>query len=418
MKRNGFAATIVAALVVCGLTACGSSSGGSAVNAGNTPPGKPIVIGSVCSCSGPQSASLANSKSVLEAWAAYINNRGGINGHPVQITVLDDGGDAAKSLQLVKQLVEQDKVQAIVGEQSLVDVSWAKYVAQKGVPVIGAASYNTTFMTAPDFYTTGSQTPILVFGLVQQAKLAGKTKLGVMPCAEAPACAQVPGLVAAMGRLVGGVQLVYTGKVTVTQPSYTANCLAAKQAGVDGLIVVENAATVARVAAQCAQQGFKPLELNISATTGKSWAGDPNMNGTIAIEPQPPLVDESAPGTIAFHTALAKFAPSVPGSAEYNESNLWTFSAGEAFALAAERANLSPTSTPADVTRGLDTFHSQTLSGLTPPLTFGKPGPSPLVPCYFTTVVKGSAFTAPDAARPICLQADMVKALGTALSAG
>lgn len=426
MHRHLLIAAVVAIAASCGLAACGSSStsdpsgatSGSAPTATHTLTGTPFRLGSICSCSGPQASSLANSKVVLDAWASYTNANGGINGHPVQMTVLDDGGNATASQSLATQLVEQDKVQAIVGEQSLDDVVWAKYVAQQGVPVIGAASYNTPFLTSPDFYTTGAQTPSLVYGLVQQAKAAGKTKLGIMPCAEAPACEQFPPLVAAMGKLIGGVQLVYNAKITVAQPSYTANCLAAQSAGAQALIVVENAATVSRVADQCAQQGYKPLELNISATTGTSWASDPNMDGTIAIEPQPPLADDSVPGVRAFHSVLAKYAPGVSSSAEYNESNLWTFSAGQAFALAAEHAHLSPSSPPAAVAHALDTWKSETVGGLTPPLTYRASGvSSPLIPCYFVTVVKNGAFTAPNGAKPYCLSTAQVTALGVILKA-
>lgn len=431
MKRKVYAAVIAAVVATAAATGCGGSStssgGGSGTAAssagtpaaaapgGKVPAGPAILVGSVCSCSGPQANSLANSRKVLEAWAAWKNDQGGINGHPVKIEVLDDGGDAAKATQLVKRLVEQDKVQAIVGQQSLVDVAWAPYAAAKGIPVIGASSYNTTFMTAPDFYTTGAQTPSLVFGLVQEAKRAGATKLAVMPCAEAPACAQVPGLVQAFTKIVGGIEMVYSAKVTVSQPSYTANCLAAKGKGADAMIVVENAATVMRVADQCAQQGYRPRQLNFSATVGPAWAKDANMDKTITTQPQPVLADRSIPATQSFHAVLAKYAPDVEKSAEYNESNLWTFSAGEAFALAAKRAKLTPASTGADVTRGLLTFKAETVGGLTPPLTFAAKGPSPLVPCYFVSEIKSGAFTAAAGAKPVCLQSAQVKALGSVL---
>ena len=59
-----------------------------------------------------------------------------------------------------------------------------------------------------------------------------------------------------------------------------------KAAGVDGLAIIENAATVLRAAQQCNQQGFSPRELNVSATTGLAWQNQPAMKGTITTQPK------------------------------------------------------------------------------------------------------------------------------------
>lgn len=45
--------------------------------------------------------------------SAYINNQGGINGRRITLKVLNDGYDPAQTVQLTKQLVEQDKVFAL-----------------------------------------------------------------------------------------------------------------------------------------------------------------------------------------------------------------------------------------------------------------------------------------------------------------
>jgi branched-chain amino acid transport system substrate-binding protein len=427
--RRIVVAALAAMLGIGALTACGSTSSstsGSAASAtatgspsaAKTPPGSPIVIGSICSCSGPQASSVGQVSKTLEGWAAWKNANGGIGGHPVKMVVLDDGGNATTSAKDAKQLVEQEKVVAIVGEMSIVDTAWTKYVEAKGVPVIGAAVYNTSFLTSPAFFPTGAQVPTLAYGLVNQAKQAGKSKIGVLPCAEAPACAQFSPLIAGIGgKVVGGVSVAYEAKVTVTQPSYTANCLSARSKGVDGMVVVENAATVMRVADQCAQQGYKPQQMNLSATVGRVWAKNANMDGAVAIEPNPPLADESIPATKQFHAALDTYAKGVSSSDEYNEDDLWAWAAAEAFSLAGKRAHLTPKSTPADVKRGLYTFRNETLGGLTPPLTY-KPGPPGLVGCYFVTQVKGGAFTAPNGAKPTCLTPSAAQAMGAVLKAG
>jgi branched-chain amino acid transport system substrate-binding protein len=408
------------AIALCGaaLAACGSSTSSTNVNAtvaASKLPGKPIVIGSICSCSGPEASSIGAVSQTLQAWATWKNAGGGVNGHPVKVIVLDDGGNATTSAQDAKQLVESDHVVAIVSEMSLVDASWASYVQQRAVPVIGAALYNNAYLTNPDFFATGAEEPTMLYGLVAQAKKAGVTKIGVMPCAEAPACSQVPAIVQGIGgKVVGGVTVPYSAKITQSQPTYTANCLAAKSSGANALVVVENAETVARFADQCAAQGYKPTELNLSGTVGQAWAADANLNGAIGIVSNPPLADQSTPAMQTFHKALSTYAPGIPSGNEYNEFDSSAWAGAQAFALAAQRADIGPDSTPVDVKKGLYTFKNETLGGLTPPLTY-TPGQPTFVGCYYVTEVKGGKFVAPDGGAPSCIPAAAAKAMAAML---
>jgi branched-chain amino acid transport system substrate-binding protein len=390
-----------------------ASSGGTTTGASANVSGSPIVVGSICSCTGAEAPSIGGVKQTLDAWVSYTNANGGINGHPVKLILLDDGSNATTSAQQAKQLVEQDHVQAIVAEMSLNDGTWASYVQSKGVPVVGAANYNAVFLTNPDFFSTGGQTPALTYGVEAEAKAAGKTKLGVLPCAEAPACTAFAGLFQALAPIVG-VQIAYTAKITVTQPTYTATCLAAQGKGVNAMVVLENAATVIRVADQCAQQGYKPTQFNLSGTAGLDWGKDPNLDGATVIESNPVIADASIPATQTRNQALQQYGSGLTTSSDYNELDAQAWAGAEAFKVAAQRAKLTPTTTPADVLNGLYTFKNETVGGLTPPLTYVKGQPSS-VPCYFITVVKGGKYTAPQGANPTCIPAADQQKIATAL---
>jgi branched-chain amino acid transport system substrate-binding protein len=409
------ATAVLLAAVALAAAGCGSSSSSSkkATSSGGTAAkGATINLGSICSCSGPEAPSLGGAEQTLQAWASYTNANGGINHHPVKLTVLDDGGSATTSAQDARQLVEQDHVMAIVGELSLNDGTWQNYVAQQGVPVIGAANYNPVFATNPDFFSTGSQTPALTYGVLAQAKADGATKMAVLPCAEAPACTQFLGLFKALGPLLG-VNIVYSPKITVTQPSYTANCLAAKSAGAKAMVILENSATVVRFANQCSQQGYTPTQLNLTGTVGTNWTSSSALSGAIGIESNPVLAVTS--GAMAtYHAAIAQYASSLPSNSVYNELDVQAWDGAQAFALAAKRANVTPTSTPADVKKGLYTFKNETVGGLTPPLTFtaGKPA---FTTCYFVTKVAGGKFTAPFGATGQCIAPATLPALAKAL---
>ena len=80
-------------------------------------------------------------KSWLEAWADWTNANGGINGHQVKLIAMDTGFNPSTALAEVKQLVEQDHIIALVGEQTSFDATFATYLQQKGIPAVGAGLY-------------------------------------------------------------------------------------------------------------------------------------------------------------------------------------------------------------------------------------------------------------------------------------
>jgi branched-chain amino acid transport system substrate-binding protein len=389
------AVAIALGVAACGGSSSNSSSATSAANKSSTkvkqPPGTPIVVGAIGSYSGPQEASLGAADETIKAWQDYTNAHGGINGHPVKVDVVDDAGNPTKAAQLVKQLVEQDKVQALVGSTSTVTEAFQKYVSAKGVPVIGSAEFQQDYTTNPMFFPTGTQAVMFDYGLLVEAKKAGVKRFGVLPCAEVAACSLGGKLFQGLAQIVG-VQAGYVQKITVSQPSYTSVCLAAKSKGVDGLAIIENAQTVLRAANQCAQQGYKPRQLNVSATTGLAWQNQPSMEGAITTQSNPVLADQSIPALKTFHQALDQYAPDVAKGQQYNEIDSSVWAGGQAFKLAAERAKLTPQSTPADVLRGLYTFKGETVDGLTPPLTYVKGKPS-FVTCWFPQQIKSGKFT-------------------------
>ena len=50
--------------------------------------------------------------------ARYVNDNGGLNGHPVRVIVADDGGDPARALSLVRDLVENQSAVAFMGQSA------------------------------------------------------------------------------------------------------------------------------------------------------------------------------------------------------------------------------------------------------------------------------------------------------------
>ena len=66
---------------------------------------QPIVLGDICSCTGPEASSVSQTSPTIQAWASWENAHGGIDGHKVEVIVKDDGYNPGTALSDATQLV-------------------------------------------------------------------------------------------------------------------------------------------------------------------------------------------------------------------------------------------------------------------------------------------------------------------------
>jgi branched-chain amino acid transport system substrate-binding protein len=413
----------VVGLLISGLllAACGSSSksSSSTTSAASKTTSTAVVVkgpafrlGAVCSCSGVQAATLARMAEISNVWAKAVNAAGGINGHPVTVTALDDGGNPTTALKNVKQLVEQNHIQALVSDGSLADQSFVAYLTQKGIPVIGGTAVSTPFLTSTNFFASGANLPIDTVGLGALAKGAGKQTLGVLYCTETPLCAQAVPIAKGAAALTG--LKFASGGISSTAPSYAAPCLAMKSKGVDALFVADNGATLQRVAAGCAQQGYKPTFVINMSSLLPTFLNDANLQGALIASSNASQTDTSNPGVAAFRAAVKKYDPSLLSSPQFDINTLYVWAAGRLFEAAAAAGHLTPSSTPAQVKAAVYKTSGTTLGGLSAPLPI-KQGQPVITPCYYGLTIKNNALTTLSGGKPLCLTAAQVGALLTGL---
>ena len=111
-----------------------------------------ILLGADCPLSGALGAVYATIPQATEAYFNYINDtQGGICGRKIIYKVEDNNDDPAKAMEVVRKLVEQDKVFAMVG--SLGDephpATW-DYLNENGVPDILLSAGSHMFGTDPE----------------------------------------------------------------------------------------------------------------------------------------------------------------------------------------------------------------------------------------------------------------------------
>ncbi len=89
-----------------------TASGATGVTVGA---GQPVVVGSIATLTGAIAATFDGTPPGMQAYFDYINAKGGVNGHKLELKYnLDDGSDPATFTQLSHTLIEQDHVFAVL----------------------------------------------------------------------------------------------------------------------------------------------------------------------------------------------------------------------------------------------------------------------------------------------------------------
>jgi len=167
----------IAAALALGATAALAATGRSNDDPGVT--STSILLGGTTPLSGPYSA-LSSVTIGANAYLRYVNGKGGVNGRQISFKYLDDAYNPAQTVQLTRQLVDQDKVFAIfdpVGTEPTLAVR--DELNARKVPQLYAASGATVLGTdgARFPYTIGFQPSYNAEGWVYGKYLA-RTQAG------------------------------------------------------------------------------------------------------------------------------------------------------------------------------------------------------------------------------------------------
>jgi len=357
----------------------------------------PILLGNVGNYSGPAGSSLAGAEPEILVWAKWVNAHGGIAGHPVQVYTADDGGDPSTSLGIVRDMVENKHVIAFVGNQAILTMSAdLPYFEQHNIPVVGGDMASPDWTNHAVLFPQGTTTFELLDGSLKQLNRAGKTKLAFIYCLEATQCTTDGNYVLNEGAAKDGETIVYSAKVSITQPDYTAQCLGAEGNGAQAVLFIMDSNSVERFAASCSRQQYHPQYAGESLVVTNQLASDPDLQGMLAPQSVFPWVFNGNAAGAEYAQANQQYAPDLELSAAAASS----WASGQLLARAAQHIGAQPTS--ADIFSGLWALRGETLGGLVPPLTYRAHQPANPNPCYFLMTIQGGQWTAPDGNRLFC----------------
>lgn len=388
-------AAVASLTLVAGCGASGSDSSGGGGDDGT------VKIGMICGCSGTYGTTLTAASQVAQAWVNSVNDSGGVNGHKIELIIKDDGSNPGTSVTAAQSLISAH-VAAIIDSTTL-DQAWQKQVDAAKIPVVGGNFTTAPYYTDPNWYPTGQTNDSIVYANVATAKKSGGTKLGLLYCAESPQC-QESVEATKSGAEKQGVSLVYQASIQAKAPNYTSQCLAAKEAGVDSLIILHSSSAIIHVAQDCARQNYAPAYV----AEGTGFAGEiPAAEGLNQSYWAPfPILPFFASGehVQTMNNVVDKYQPGLrqnPIAFTVVATQSWTAALAVGQAVKASAVPAGAKVTADDITRGLGTFKDETLGGWSPPLTFtpGKPHP---VDCWYIGRVQGGKASLVDDGKLTC----------------
>lgn len=95
-----------------------------------------IKVGAILAVTGGASFLGGPESRTLEMLAEEVNARGGINGNKVELIIKDSGGSPEKAISFAKQLIEEEKVFAIIGPSTSGETMNIKNIAEEGKTIL------------------------------------------------------------------------------------------------------------------------------------------------------------------------------------------------------------------------------------------------------------------------------------------
>ncbi len=264
MLRRSLAIALLALLGVVAAATAADTPGVTATE---------IKIGHTNPYSGPASAYGTIGK-VEAAYFKMINEQGGINGRKINFISLDDGYSPPKTVEMVRKLVEQDQVLAVVqplGTPS--NTAIHKYMNQAKVPQLFVATGATKWGDPKNFpWTMGWQPTYQTEGHIYAQyvlKNVPNAKVGILYQNDDYGKDYVKGLKDGLGENAKKI-IVMEQSYEVTDPTIDSQIVNLKNSGANVFFDVTTPKFAAQAIKKANDIGWKPLHLlnNVSSSIG------------------------------------------------------------------------------------------------------------------------------------------------------
>src|SRR6266498_721392 len=141
-----------------------------------------IKIGAILSVTGPAAFLGAPEEKTLKMIVDDINKKGGIKGKKIDLIVKDSGGNPEKAISFAKQLIEEEKVFAIIGPSTSGETMKIKGIAEEGRTILMSCAAAEVIVNpvARYVFKTPQKDSYVAIKIFEQMKKMGISKIGVL----------------------------------------------------------------------------------------------------------------------------------------------------------------------------------------------------------------------------------------------
>ena len=140
-----------------------------------------LRIGAILAVSGPAAFLGAPEARTLEMLVAEANARGGIGGRRVELVLRDSGGSPEKAISFARQLVDEEKVFAIIGPSTSGETMAVKAIAEEArTPLVSLAAAEVIVNPVARYvFKTAQKDSHAVVKIFQEMRKRGITRIAV-----------------------------------------------------------------------------------------------------------------------------------------------------------------------------------------------------------------------------------------------
>ena len=141
-----------------------------------------IKIGAILGVTGPAANLGGPEARTLEMLVQEVNKKGGIKGNPVELIVKDSSASPEKAISFAKQLIDEDRVFAIIGPSTSGETMKIKTLAEDGKTILLSCAAAEAIVKPVGKYVfkTPQNDSHAVRKIYDQMKKAGIVKIGVV----------------------------------------------------------------------------------------------------------------------------------------------------------------------------------------------------------------------------------------------
>ncbi|WP_066587306.1 ABC transporter substrate-binding protein [Cellulomonas timonensis] len=346
------AAAGVAALLVPLLASCSADSTDDASGAAGDAEPAPgvtdteIVVGTHHPLSGPAAAGYASISAATTAYFAYLNDNGGVNGRTIEYIVKDDGYNPATTQSVVRELVLEDRVFALLnGLGTAPHSAVLDFLDENEVPDLFVASGSPVFNQPDEHPWTFGFNADYTAEAKALATYAQEHFPGKTTCLLAQDDDLGEDFAAGLVTVLGEDGLASEQVYTTSNPDVSAQVAAMKQAGCEVNFLAAINAFSALAVGTAAKLGYQPQWLSSSVGgdygTVSQYLGENAalLEGFVSANYLPSHFSETDEWTTLFRQINEDYNEGAP----FDGNTVYGMSVGYLFAEALAKAGETPT---------------------------------------------------------------------------